>query len=192
MASPDFASAQKATTTSQWDMSRLSNMALSAVAVIVLLQLVSAVRAVYFSPMSHVPGPKLWIAFPILRWIHTLRGTFDAKMREFHEKHGEVIRFTANEVSFTTLEAWKEIYGFKKKGQRNLPKPDAIAESDRPPNILVANDADHGRFRRSLAHGLSDRALLQQEHLMQSYVELLITRLRETAESGQPTDLVRW
>lgn len=189
---PDFAQAQKAATTSQWDMARVLSILLNGVAIIILLRLVAALRAVYFSPMSHVPGPKLWIAFPILRWIHTLRGTFDHKMRQFHETYGEAVRFTANEVSFTTSEAWKQIYGFKKRGEHNLPKPDAIAESDRPSNILVANDADHGRFRRSLAHGLSDRALREQEHIIQSYVDMLISRLREAADSGKTTDLVRW
>ena len=61
-------------------------------------------------------------------------------------------------------------------------------------SILSANDADHARYRRLLSHAFSEKALRQQEHLLQSYVALLIQRLRSRASSPKSAtvDMVQW
>ena len=61
-------------------------------------------------------------------------------------------------------------------------------------SILSANDADHTRYRRLLSHAFSERALVQQEHLILSYIDLLIDRLRRCASSPDTAvvDLVKW
>ena len=61
-------------------------------------------------------------------------------------------------------------------------------------SILSANDADHARYRRLLAHAFSDKALRQQEHLLQAHIALLIHKLTSFAEASgtQAIDLVRW
>ena len=61
-------------------------------------------------------------------------------------------------------------------------------------SILSANDADHARYRRLLSHAFSERALRQQEHLVQSYIDLLVDKLRKRASSPDTAvvDLVQW
>lgn len=63
-------------------------------------------------------------------------------------------------------------------------------------SIFSANDADHARYRRLLSHAFSDTALRQQEYLLLSYVDLLMTRLGDQIElsgaKGAQVDLVRW
>ena len=61
-------------------------------------------------------------------------------------------------------------------------------------SILSANDADHSRYRRLLSHAFSERALLQQEHLLMQYIDLLIERLQgRTASTGIAiVDVVQW
>lgn len=61
-------------------------------------------------------------------------------------------------------------------------------------SILSANDADHSRYRRLLSNAFSERALIQQESLLLSYIELLISRLRECASSKHTAvvDMVQW
>ena len=61
-------------------------------------------------------------------------------------------------------------------------------------SILSANDADHARYRRLLSHAFSDRALRQQEHLILSYIELLINRLRQCSSSRDTSviDINQW
>lgn len=70
-----------------------------------------ALYNVYLHPLRKFPGPKSWIAFPILRHIAAARGLLDERIREFHAQYGGVVRCTSLEVSFTTADAWKDIYG---------------------------------------------------------------------------------
>ena len=42
-----------------------------------------------------------------------------------------------------------------------------------------ANEQDHTRFRRLLAHAFSEKALRDQESILQTYVNLLVSRLHE-------------
>lgn len=63
-------------------------------------------------------------------------------------------------------------------------------------SILSAHDADHSRIRRLLVHGFSEKALRDQEPLIQSYVELFITRLlQKTSAAGDGTaklNIAQW
>lgn len=43
----------------------------------------------------------------------------------------------------------------------------------------VANQTDHTRIRKLLAHAFSENALLEQEPLLTSYFELLILKLKQ-------------
>ena len=73
----------------------------------------------YLHPLAKYPGPKLWIAVPALRLISANRGLLDIEIRKLHNKHGDVVRFSPNELSFITAEAWRDVYGH---GHRELPK----------------------------------------------------------------------
>lgn len=61
-------------------------------------------------------------------------------------------------------------------------------------SIIGANEADHSRQRRLLAHAFSDKALREQEPLVQKYVDLLIHRLHEQVQGEKhgKADMVRW
>jgi cytochrome P450 len=43
--------------------------------------------------------------------------------------------------------------------------------------LIVANDTDHTRYRRTLAHAFSDQALRSQESILNVYFNLLIQKL---------------
>ncbi|CAI7649359.1 unnamed protein product [Penicillium glandicola] len=109
-------------------------------------------------------------------------------MRQFHERYGEVVRFGPNEVSFITAQAWKDIYGH---GHRQLPK--VLHSTSNPSDITSADDADHSRLRRSLAHAFSAKGLQSQEPIITKYVDLLIEKLKILAASPNPeVDMVKW
>jgi cytochrome P450 len=46
---------------------------------------------------------------------------------------------------------------------------------------------DHSRYRKSLAHAFSEKALRDQEPLIGKYVDLLIEKLKERYQQIQPT-----
>lgn len=152
-----------------------------------LYYLLTAIWLLFFHPLRHVPGPRSWIVFPILRHISAIRGNLDIDLRRFHFEHGSAVRVGPSEVSFTTPEAWKEIYGH---GHRQLPK-DLSSVSNRK-DIISANDVDHSRFRKSLSHAFSARGMQAQEPFLNGYVDKLIARLQDVAESQSPADMVKW
>jgi len=68
-----------------------------------------------------------------------------------------------------------------------------VKPSNGVPSILLANDADHTRGRRTLAHAFSEKALAEQEPFVQDYVDQLVSRLKEvTSKSSEPVDMVAW
>jgi cytochrome P450 len=129
---------------------------------------------------------------------HLVAGTTVDNVQRLHAKYGEVVRLSPNEVSFISGEtAWTDIYGFrtgKMKGHENMQKDPAwYAQPPVASHIIVANDADHTRFRRVLSHAFSEKALAQQEVLLQGYVDLLINRIKEVvAKDRAPQDMTEW
>lgn len=65
-------------------------------------------------------------------------------------------------------------------------------EKGLPKGIILANDTDHTRMRRNMAHAFSAKALDEQMEILQKYFQLLIQRLREHASKGAPLDMVSW
>jgi hypothetical protein len=76
--------------------------------------------------------------------LAAIHGVLDKKLRSFHEKYGEVVRFSPEMVSFITGQAWKDIYGY---GHEQLPKR-IFSMTDQPSDIIISDDADHTHFRK--------------------------------------------
>jgi len=150
---------------------------------------VTAIYNIYFHPLRTIPGPKLWIAFPLLKSLNMMGGHLDFKIRAQHEKFGDVVRLGPNEVNFTCPEAWKDIYGH---GHAELPKSFPKGTGMDDGNIVYSNAANHFRLRRAMLPAFSDKALRQQEPLIKVYVDLLMERLREVADKGESTNMIRW
>lgn len=164
-------------------------LAISAIFYLLYLCL-SIIWTLYLHSLHNVPGPKIWIAFPIFRYVSFVRGRLDIDLRAFHNKYGEAVRFGPAEVSFITAEAWKDIYAHG-HGDQQLPK--VLHSTSNPSDIISANNADHSRFRRALSHAFSVKGLQAQEPILLGYVNKLIERLKEIAKSPNPeTNMVKW
>jgi cytochrome P450 len=59
-------------------------------------------------------------------------------------------------------------------------------------NLTMADEKDHARQRRALAHAFSQKALMEQEDILQGYVNKFVVRLREMAASGTAANMVSW
>ena len=57
--------------------------------------------------------------------------------------------------------------------------------------LNVESDVEHSRMRRVLAHAFSEKALREQEPIIQEYVNMLMKSLHEAAEEG-PQNMVSW
>lgn len=156
----------------------------------ILYLCLSTIWALFLHPLRKVPGPKLWIAFPIFRYISLVRGHLDIDLRTFHYKYGEAVRFGPDDVSFITAQAWKDIYDH---GHGDCQLPKVLHSTSNLSDIISANHADHSRFRRALSHAFSAKGLQAQEPILRAYVDKLIERLKEIAASPNPeANMVKW
>lgn len=114
-----------------------------------------------------------------------------------HQKYGEAVRVSPTEVSFISGEtAWQDIYGFRSSKTKSASYQKSTEFYPPPvvgsPSMLIADDPNHARMRKNFSHAFSDRALRDQEVVVQSLVDLLIQRLHEEAEAGRDVDMVEW
>ena len=138
---------------------------------------------IFFHPLRRFPGPRSHAASNIPYVISQLRGDLQHHIVELHEQYGEVVRVLPNELSFSSADSWKDIYGHRKAGQPSLDKFTQFYGhpfSDGTQDIVMSDDATHARMRRVFANAFSDRALKMQEPLFLTYVDSLIQKLRKT------------
>ena len=144
---------------------------------------------IFFHPLRKYPGPKSWVATRIPWCWHQFHGINYRRLLQLHTEYGHVVRIGPNELSYTTDTAWKTIYGHR---QREMGK-DPVFSLHTPTgvqNILTADRPTHTRQRRSLAHAFSEKALREQEGILQSYTTALLSGVE--ARRHQPIDIAAW
>lgn len=125
-------------------------------------------------------------------------GHFPYEIQKLHAKYGDVVRTAPNELSFTDPTAWDDIYS-----NRDGANPEAFRKSELwhgnpeggAASVFVTTDLkEHARIRRFMDPAFSERAVLQQEPILQEYVSLCINKLRErTSAKGKTTvNIVDW
>ena len=123
------------------------------------------------------------------RW---LSGRYAHSMKALHDRYGPVVRVSPNQLSFSSAEAWKDIYGHTTgrktflKGTFYEPMPGEVS------NLLSSRDPGmHSMMRRNLSHGFSTAALSQQEDLIQEYVDLFIQQIGDE-KNGSVLEMTSW
>lgn len=151
-------------------------------------------RLLYLSPLAKIPGPKLYALTDWFYLYYLLRGEWPAKLKTLHDKYGPTLRYSPDEISSIEPETWKTVYGHKTRSDRNFEKDPLFLSP--PPNgvnsVLRADNNDHRRMRRVLAHAFSEKALRGQEDIINTYVDLFIARLAEKAAGEEHIDIMRW
>jgi cytochrome P450 len=115
-------------------------------------------------------------------------------VEELHKRYGPVVRVGPNELAFSSPQAWRDIYGHKKAGEEEFPKPAAFYRifNAMPLTVFNSDRNDHSMLRRQLAHGFSDRSMREQEPIIGSYVDLLISRLRDSVKNNSRQNIKEW
>lgn len=108
---------------------------------------------------------------------------------------GPVVRVMPNELAFNTPEAFEDIYGHR-QGRPNMTRdPIHVGSVEAIPgatNLTMADEANHPRQRRALAHAFSKKALMEQEEILLGYTKSFIAKLKKFADEGKPANLVSW
>lgn len=154
------------------------------------------IYTLFFHPLSRYPGPKLAAITPFVHLMWDVQGKQHEKMKELHDKYGDVVRFSPNSLCYRTAPAWREIYGHRTTSRSIFVKDPSLYPL--APNgvntIITANGDDHTRMRRLLAHAFSRKALSEQEGILHIYADLLLDRLGGMigASSSTNIDMSLW
>ncbi|KAL8387041.1 hypothetical protein RB595_010201 [Gaeumannomyces hyphopodioides] len=165
------------------------------ISILLLLLAVHLLRMRVFHPLRRYPGPWLNSVSEIPAAWALLQGRQPKAYKELHDKYGPIVRMSPNELSFTDVEAWNDIYGFHKSTPNFEKSPifiGAVSPLDGQTGVSLANNADHTRQRRALAAPFTNRALLQQESILQLHVDKLMAALTARARRGEAVNLAEW
>ncbi|CAI6094821.1 unnamed protein product [Clonostachys chloroleuca] len=158
-----------------------------------LYSLGSVIYRVTFHPLAKVPGPKLYAISQLPYLFHLVRGDWTAVLKDFHDYYGPVVRFAPNDVSFTTDDALKKIYGHKTVESDTFEKDLRMYRQNRPVRSIITSDNEgHRRMRRLIAHAFSEKALRNQQQVLDHYIESFIRGLTERSRQGADVDIVAW
>lgn len=56
----------------------------------------------------------------------------------------------------------------------------------------MANDVDHARQRRALSHAFSTKALLEQEYIVKSYIDVFSEQMNAFSKAGKIVNVTDW
>jgi len=178
-------------TTANWLPNDTISLVFSIAALSVIYLIASSFYNAYFGPLSKFPGPKLNAVSVLPAIVTNYTGRDNVDIPALHAKYGSVVRTRPNHLSYTGAAAFKEIYGFGKKGLYKDPqfygKPLNKVDS-----LITADDAGHSRQRKILSNAFSDRALKEQEPLLKHWVELMKDKMLESAKAGKKADLLKF
>ncbi|KAF2745137.1 cytochrome P450 [Sporormia fimetaria CBS 119925] len=145
---------------------------------------IRGIYRVYFHPLSRFPGPKLWAFTRTPQLLAIWKGRLHEEAVRLHSRYGDVVRISPDELSFSSPDAWRDIYGHAPKMTRGKPPPKHWERYGRPINgvqnlIGTPTDREHAQMRKIFSPAFSDRALKQQEPLFLRYADKLVGVLRE-------------
>ncbi|KAF9889504.1 hypothetical protein FE257_007214 [Aspergillus nanangensis] len=148
----------------------------------------------YFHPLSKYPGPRLAAATPWWICLSYFQGNTPRKLLELHNRYGPIVRTSPDELSFIKPLQWKEIYGHKSSGEQQLTKDKKYHTGlGTVQNILNADRHYHAYIRKLMANGFSEKALREQEPILQKNIDLLVQRMHEVGQNGTaPVDVISW
>ncbi|EJT70818.1 cytochrome P450 monooxygenase [Gaeumannomyces tritici R3-111a-1] len=165
------------------------------VSISLLLFAIHVLRMRVFHPLRRYPGPWLNSVSEIPAAWALLRGRQPKVYKQLHDKYGPIVRVAPNELSFIDVEAWDDIYGFHKSTPNFEKSPifiGAVSPVDGQTGVSLANNTEHTRQRRALAAPFTNRALLQQEGILQLHVDKLMAALTARARRGEAVNLAEW
>lgn len=127
-----------------------------------------------------------------------INGTFIQDLQRIHQRYGDTVRIAPDELSFARPQAWHDI--FERPDHITFPKDPIwykLPDGRQDPSLaMTTNIADHARMRKLMENGFTYKALKAQESIIQSYVTMLMTRLREKTTAGGTdggvVDMVDW
>lgn len=146
--------------------------------------LVLAVYRLYFSPLAHLPGPKLAALTKFYEAYYEiwLQGQFSFHLDHLHERYGPIVRITPEEVHIRDSAFWDTLYVKHPRASRYSSTASRFGNDDSM--FAVADAGVHRMLRAPLNPFFSRRAILEQESLVQDKVSVLCRGFERRAGTG--------
>ncbi|RFU23899.1 hypothetical protein B7463_g12441, partial [Scytalidium lignicola] len=139
------------------------------------------------SPLRKIPGPFLAKLTSKRLTIANLSGQQTSTIHKWHQQYGPVIRISPNEVSFSSIDVIKDIYG---QSSAYLKAPIYDTFTLKPSGIFIMRNKEHHRDRRRmLSNAFSQTNLFEAEPIV---VETFNKFLRNIFDPklGKPIDVL--
>ncbi|KAI4730515.1 putative P450 monooxygenase [Aureobasidium sp. EXF-10728] len=146
-------------------------------------------------PLYRFPGPFLASFSSIPHCSSFLGGRQPFDRLALHEKYGPVVRTSPNELSFSTSQSWKDIYGSRPGHQlfRKAPFYEGASFDGKTLSIISETDpVSHKKMRAQLNTAFSDKSLRDQENLIAEPIDLFIDQIGEKGDCPEGIDIVMW
>ncbi|KAG5756080.1 hypothetical protein H9Q72_001458 [Fusarium xylarioides] len=117
------------------------------------------------SATAKVPGPLISnLTSLVLKW-HELNANRTVYIHELHNKYGPVVRIAPNEVSFTSIDALKEIYGSGGSGYDKTEFYDLFQVYGKRTMFSTLVKGDHAKRRRMIGDRYANSNVMKQAPL---------------------------
>ncbi|KAI1863172.1 uncharacterized protein JN550_009698 [Neoarthrinium moseri] len=166
----------------------------------------------FFHPASRFPGPKLAATSHAVYAYYWIRGRWPWFQEAMLEKYGDVVRVAPNELVFLnpkaatgqlfealpsimdhTLNRELDIYGPAMKSQEIFQKTDMMDFGSGDLGLTWENDpAKHREVARKILPAFSSKAIKAKEPILQSYIDLFISRMREIGGLAEGLEMSQW
>lgn len=101
-----------------------------------------------------------------------------------------MLRIAPNALSFSSAASWRDIYGHT-TGRATFLKTSWYNDGTHP-NLASSRDPEqHSRMLKLLSSGFSSKALLEQEDIIQEYIDVLISQL-DVYATEKSADMTQW
>ncbi|KAL3300186.1 Cytochrome P450 [Colletotrichum asianum] len=138
---------------------------------------------VFLHPLAAFPGP-FWARASLVRPRQTT-----ALLRP-------VVRISPNELSFASVQSWKDIYGHAVGGKQTMTKSEFYdMYGSGFESLCVGSERDpkkHSQMKKNLSASFSTKALAQQESIVHSVIDGFIGRLESNGTSEKGLDMTKW
>ncbi|KAI0008985.1 cytochrome P450 [Xylariaceae sp. FL0662B] len=146
----------------------------------------------YFHPLANYPGPFWARASTLWRFWSSLSGQFHRIIEDSHRKYGPVFRVGPNELSFASATAYKTIYGTKNPAPKNEYFA-MFAAGYKEPCVATERDPHKAGEKRALfTTAFTQRALLQQESIVQRCVDEFIIKVGQLGSGPKGIEIGHW
>ena len=149
--------------------------------------IILGIRRVYFSPISHFPGPKLGIATFWYQFYYdvVLSGQYVWKVRDLHKQYGPIVRINPYELHVDDPDFLEDIFvgpGTHKRDKWEW----ATKGLGVPGATLMTNGHDLHRVRRAALNPFFSKASVRNlQTLIDAKLDFFLERFEEFQRSGE-------